>query len=82
MFIDLKNKINSVNNRLESYLSVLVTKRSNNEKRNKKNLKLFANNFYQRFINHNVNDATRIYKIDKSKFFRNIVENYQMTDDR
>ena len=76
MSVDLKNEINNVNNRLEDYLSVIITKKSKNEKKNKNNLKLFANDFYQRFVDHNVNDAINIHQIDMSKFFENIVRNY------
>ena len=47
--------------RFKNYLFVIITKRSKNEKKNKNDLKLLANNFYQRFIDHNVNDAINIY---------------------
>ena len=73
MFVDLKNEINNVNNQFKNYLSVIITKKSKDEKKNKNDLKLFANDFYQRFINHNVNDAINIYQIDMNKFFENIV---------
>ena len=73
MFINLKNEINNVNDRLKNYLSVIITKRSKNKKRNKNNLKLLANDFYQRFINYSVSDAINIHQIDINEFFENIV---------
>ena len=73
MFVNLKNKINSVNNRLENYLFIIITKKLKNEKKNKNDLKLLANDFYQCFINHNINDAISIHQIDINEFFENII---------
>ena len=73
IFVDLKNEINNVSDRFKDYLFVIITKKLKNEKRNKNDLKLLANDFYQRFIDYNINNAINIYQIDMNKFFENIV---------
>ena len=61
MFVNLKNKINNVNNQFKDYLFIIITKKSKNKNKNKNDLKLLAVNFYQLFINYNINDAINIY---------------------
>ena len=46
MFVDFKNEINDMNDRLKNDLSFITAKRSKDEERNKNDLKLLANNFY------------------------------------
>ena len=46
MFVDLENEINDMNDRLKDDLSVIIAKKSKDEKKNKSDLKLFANSFY------------------------------------
>ena len=75
MSVDLKNEINNVSDQFKNYLSVIITKRSRSEKRNKNDLKLFANNFSQRFIDYNINNTINIHSIDMNKFFENIIQN-------
>ena len=46
MFGDLENEINDMSDRFKDNLSVIIAKRSKDEKRNKSDLKLLANSFY------------------------------------
>ena len=73
MSVDLENKINDMSDRLKDDLSVIIAKRSEDEKKNKSNLKLFANSFYQCFVNHNVCGAISIHQIDKNNSFESFI---------
>ena len=46
MFVNLKNEINDISDRLKDDLFVIIAKRSRDEEENKSDLKLLANSFY------------------------------------
>ena len=46
MFVNLENETNNMSNQFKNNLFVIIAKRSKDEKRNKNDLKLLANNFY------------------------------------
>ena len=73
MSVDLESEINDMNDRLKNDLSVITAKRSKGGEKNRSDLKLLANSFYQCFVNHNVCDAISIHQIDKNNFFGNFI---------
>ena len=73
MSVNLENEINDMSDRLKSDLSVITAKRSEDGEKNKSDLKLLANNFYQCFVNHSVCGAINIHQIDKNNFFESFI---------
>ena len=73
MSVDLESEINDISDRFKGDLFVIIAKRSKGEKRNKNDLKLLANSFYQCFVNHRVNNAISIHQIDKNNFFEDFI---------